>query len=69
MKNRNSQTSVQEFVLNLAYKIHVQLAKSVEFSTLQIHLTTEVFNNWLMDWMAPVDQNTHLCKIIPIMHH
>lgn len=41
MKNRNSQTSVQEFVLNLAQKKHLQFAKSIELNILQIHLTTE----------------------------
>ena len=40
MKNRNSQTSVQEFVLNLAKK-HLQFARSIELNILQIHLTTE----------------------------
>ena len=41
MKNRNSQTLVQEFVLNLAQKKHLQFARFVEFTILQIHLTTE----------------------------
>ena len=41
MKNKNSQTSVQEFVLNLAQKKHLQFARFVEFTILQIHLTTE----------------------------
>ena len=40
-ENRNSQTSVQEFVLNLAQKKHLQFAKSIELNILQIHLTTE----------------------------
>ena len=41
MKNRNSQTSVQKFVLNLAQKKHLQFARSIELNILQIHLTTE----------------------------
>lgn len=51
MKNKNSQTSVQEFVLNLAKK-HLQFARSIELNILQIHLTTESVETALINGLC-----------------
>ena len=52
MKNRNSQTSVQEFVLNLAQKKHLRFARSIELNILQIHLTTESVETALINGLC-----------------